>query len=218
MRDPVTDLNTRGRIIFASVLIFAVLHALLYVVTVPTWDLFDEEQHLSYALYLIDDGAIPHVNDPVQPRILESAVATDRWSTLRIGRPVAPELNEFGLEGWSYEGYHPPLYYSLIAPLTLLSGNDAWRELYAARLLGIALLFGYSVRLLGVWARLATRRRSGRLGDHCCHRDINSLSRGSSRESQQRSVDRDSSLLLERSWPRDCLKIGERIKRSFSVC
>lgn len=144
MRDPVTDLDRRGRVIFGAVLLFAVLHAMLYVVTVPTWDLFDEEQHLSYALYLIDDGEIPRVNDPVQQRILDSAVATDRWSTLQIGRPVALELNEFGLEGWSYEGYHPPLYYLLVSPLTLLSGEDAWRELYAARLFGIALLFAFA--------------------------------------------------------------------------
>ncbi len=144
MRDPVTDLDRRGRIIFGGVLLFALAHALLYVVTVPTWDLFDEEQHLSYALYLIDDGEVPEIDDPVQQRILDSAVATDRWSTLRIGRPVAPELNEFGLEGLSYEGYHPPLYYALVSPLTLASGSDAWRELYAARLLGVALLFGFA--------------------------------------------------------------------------
>ena len=141
MRDPVTDLNRRGRLIFGSVLLFALLHAALYVVTVPTWDLFDEEQHLSYALHLIDEGEIPRVDDPVQQRILDSAVATDRWSTLRIGRPVGLAVNEFGLEGWSYEGYHPPLYYALVSPLTLLSGDDAWRELYAARLFGLALLF-----------------------------------------------------------------------------
>ena len=140
MRDPTGDLDRRGRVIFAAVLLFAISHAALYVITVPTWDLFDEEQHLSYALYLIDDREIPRVNDPVQQRILDSAVATDRWSTLRIGRPVAPELNEFGLEGWSYEGYHPPLYYAVISPLTLLSGQDAWRELYAARMFGLLLM------------------------------------------------------------------------------
>ena len=144
MRDPVTDLDSRGRAIFAGVLAFAVLHGLLYVVTIPPWDLFDEEQHLSYALYLIDDRQIPAVDDPVQQRILDNAVATDRWSAFRIGRPIAPELNEFGLEGWSYEAYHPPLYYALVAPLTLASDDDAWRELFAARLFGLALLFAFA--------------------------------------------------------------------------
>ncbi|MEZ4521253.1 MAG: glycosyltransferase family 39 protein [Thermomicrobiales bacterium] len=141
MRDPVTDLNRRGRAIFAGVFIFAILHSILYIITVPTWDLFDEEQHLSYALYLIDDQTLPEIDDPVQQRILDSAVATERWSQLRIGRPPTVEQNEFGLESWSYEAYHPPLYHALVSPLTLLSGDDAWRELYAARLFGIFLLF-----------------------------------------------------------------------------
>ncbi|CAN5697020.1 hypothetical protein BH23CHL2_BH23CHL2_02050 [soil metagenome] len=144
MRDPATDLDWRGRAIFAAVLTFAVLHGLLYVATIPPWDLFDEEQHLSYAIYLIDDQRIPEIDDPVQQRILESAVATDRWSAFRIGRPVAPERNEFGLEGWSYEAYHPPLYHAMVSPLTLLSASDAWRELYLARLFGLALILGFA--------------------------------------------------------------------------
>ena len=144
MRDPVTDLNMQGWFIFGSVLLFAALHGLLYVVAIPPWDLYDEEQHLSYALYLADDQMIPEIDDPVQPRILANAVATDRWSVYRIGRPISPERNEFGLEGFSYEAYHPPLYYAAIAPLTYLSASDAWRELYAARILGVFLIFGFA--------------------------------------------------------------------------
>lgn len=144
MRDPVTDLDRRGRLIFAGALLFALGHALLYAAAIPEWDLFDEEQHLSYALYLADEGRIPRIDDPVQRRVLENAIAVDRWSTFRIDRPLILDPDEFGLEGLSYEGYQPPLYYALIAPLTWLAGDDAWWELHLARAFGALLLFAFA--------------------------------------------------------------------------
>jgi len=143
MRDPVTDLDRRGRLIFAGALLFALFHALLYAATIPEWDLFDEEQHLSYALYLADEQRIPRVDDPVQRRVLENAIAVDRWSTFRIDRPNFLDPDGFGLEGLSYEGYQPPLYYALIAPLTWLPGDDAWWELHLARAFGALLLLAF---------------------------------------------------------------------------
>lgn len=142
MRDPVSDLGPTGKAVFAATLIFALLHALLYVAAIPAWDLFDEEQHLSYAIYLREDGAIPHVTDPVQPAIIDNAAVTDRWSAFRIGRPDSLEAGEMGLEGLSYEGYQPPLYYALLVPVTWLAEDDVWRELYLARLTGLVFILG----------------------------------------------------------------------------
>ncbi len=144
MRDPVTDLGTRGRAIFVAVLLFAVMHGALYALTIPAWDLFDEEQHLSYALYLADEQLIPRVDDSIQVRILESAVATDRWSKFGIEAPVSLDPSQIGLEGLSYEGYQPPLYYALVAPITWLAPDDAWWELRLARLFGLFLILGFA--------------------------------------------------------------------------
>lgn len=142
MRDPVTDLDRRGRLIFGVILVAALLHGLLYAMTIPSWDLFDEEQHLSYALYLREERRIPAVTDPVQRRIIENAAATDRWERFRIGRPPSLEAGQIGLEGLSYEGYQPPLYYATLAAATLPGAGDAWRELYLGRLFGVMLLAG----------------------------------------------------------------------------
>jgi 4-amino-4-deoxy-L-arabinose transferase-like glycosyltransferase len=125
-----------------AVVLFAFLHGLLYVVLIPPWDLFDEEQHLGYALTLRDERRIPHLTDLIQLEIIENAAATNRWETFRIGRPASLNPAEMGLEGLQYEGYQPPLYYGLIAPLTWAGGGDVWRALYAARLLGPVLLAG----------------------------------------------------------------------------
>jgi hypothetical protein len=145
VRDPVTDLDRRGRLIFASVLAAALLHGLLYITTIPPWDLFDEEQHLSYALYLREERRIPEITDPVQPRIIDNAAATDRWERFRIGRPASLAPDQIGLEGQSYEGYQPPLYYAAVAVATLPGAGDAWRELYLGRLFGALLLVGMAV-------------------------------------------------------------------------
>lgn len=142
MRDPISDLDQRGRMIFAGVLAFAVLHALLYIFTMPPWDLFDEEQHLSYGLYIRDEQRIPKITDPIQPEIIDNAAATNRWERFRIGRPTSLAPGEIGLEGLSYEGYQPPFYYMLVSPFTRLVPDDIWRDLYLIRLIGALLLFG----------------------------------------------------------------------------
>lgn len=142
MRDPASDLDHRGRLIFGGVLAFAVLHALLYILTLPPWDLFDEEQHMSYALYVREEQRIPKITEPIQPEIIDNAAATDRWERFRIGRPQSLAPGEIGLEGRSYEGYQPPLYYLLVSPISRIVPDDIWQDLYAARLIGVFLLFG----------------------------------------------------------------------------
>jgi hypothetical protein len=149
VRDPFIDLDRRGRLIFGAVLGFALLHGLLYALTIPEWDLFDEEQHLSYALYLREEHRIPIINEPIQPRIIANAVATDRWERFRIGRPQSLAPDQIGLEGLSYEGYQPPLYYAVVAVATLPGSGDAWRELYLGRLLGPLLLVAMAAVIWG---------------------------------------------------------------------
>lgn len=121
-------------------MLFAALHGLLYAWALPPWDLFDEEQHFSYALTLREERRIPHLDDLIQPEIVSSAAATDRWTAFRIGRPESLEPAEMGLEGRSYEAYQPPLYYLLVAAANPLGRGDIIRQLELARALGALLL------------------------------------------------------------------------------
>jgi len=130
----------RQRIIFV-VLLFGWLHSLFYVVELPPWDLLDEEQHLSYVLTLRDERRPPHLNETIQPAIVDSAITTNRWDAFRLTRPADVSTSAMmGLEGRSYEAYQPPLYYSILAILTIPAGDDVLRILYLARVVG-SLLF-----------------------------------------------------------------------------
>jgi hypothetical protein len=133
---------TGERPLLLGVLIFAVLHGLLYVVAIPPWDLFDEEQHFSYILTMREELRIPRLDDLIQPEIIASAEETDRWSAFRIGRPTSLEPTEMGLEGLSYEGYQPPLYYAVSAGANPLGFGGTLTQLYLARALGAVLLAG----------------------------------------------------------------------------
>ncbi|HUG13888.1 MAG TPA: DUF2142 domain-containing protein [Thermomicrobiales bacterium] len=139
----------RRQSLLPAALVIAFLHGLFYVVAIPPWDLFDEEQHLAYVLTLRDEWRIPHVDDPIPGAILESAATTDRWGAFRLGQPAAVDVDAIGLEGRSYEAYQPPLTYALLAPVTAPAGADVLRSLYLARLAGAALF----TSLVGVaWA------------------------------------------------------------------
>lgn len=134
-------------------MLLAGLHGLLYAWALPPWDLFDEEQHFSYGVTLREEQRIPRLDDLIQPEILASAAATDRWTTYRIGRPESLEAAEMGLEGRSFEAYQPPLYYLLVALTNPLGHGDILRQLDLARALGALLLAG----IAGVTWGLARR-------------------------------------------------------------
>lgn len=125
---------------FAVAMLLVLLHGAFYAVAIPPWDLFDEEQHLDYVLTLRDERRIPRLQEAVRPELVRSAFETDRWTVFQIGRPASAEPEDLGLEGRSFQGYQPPLYYSVLAPLTLPAGDRALPALYLARALGPLLL------------------------------------------------------------------------------
>lgn len=130
---------TSSRFWFLLAMLLVVAHGVFYVVLIPPWDLFDEEQHLDYALTLRDERRIPHIDEPIRQSIVDSAVETDRWSTFQIGRPESTVPEEMGLEGRSFEGYQPPLYYALVALVTIPAGDDVLLAMYLGRSLGVLL-------------------------------------------------------------------------------
>lgn len=134
-------------------MVLVALHGAFYAAFIPPWDLFDEEQHLDYALTLRDDQRLPSIDEAIRQPIVDSAFKNDRWTTFKIGRPEGTVPEQMGLEGKSFEGYQPPLYYLLLAPLTKVAGDRALPAMYLARSLGVVLLVIFAV---SAWA-LATR-------------------------------------------------------------
>ncbi|MBA2451814.1 MAG: glycosyltransferase family 39 protein [Chloroflexia bacterium] len=144
---------------FTVAMLLVLLHGAFYAVAIPPWDLFDEEQHLDYALTLRDERRIPSLAETVRLSIVQSAVDTDRWTVFQIGRPPSTEPEEMGLEGRSFEGYQPPLYYMAIAPLTLPAGDSALPALYMARSFGVLLLVIFSATAWALARRWFPERR-----------------------------------------------------------
>jgi len=123
-----------GLCLFVATL--AIAHASLYAWTTPPWHLFDEEQHVDYAVSL-RDRRLPEITDDIHQGIIDDAVATHRWATFGLPQPRSTRVEELGLEGRSYEAYQPPLYYALGAVAILPAGHDAARALWWMRALSV---------------------------------------------------------------------------------
>ncbi len=143
----------RPRRLLIPILVLAFAHGLFFVVAIPPWDLYDEGTHLAYALVLRDERRIPHLEEMTRVDIVDSEIATDRWSKFRIGEPDTSSLEAMGLGGRLYQGYQPPLYYVMIIPATYL-GGDVLGAMYAARMLGpflLVILTGITWILARLW-------------------------------------------------------------------
>src|SRR5436305_1373817 len=87
------------------------LHGLMYALWLPPWDLVDEEQHFDYITLVATQGRAPVVGqDYLSPGVVAAIIQTDRWSTYHWSRPASAQPQEWGLEGYSYEGNQPPLF------------------------------------------------------------------------------------------------------------
>jgi len=103
---------------FFSILALALVRGFVYAVYLPPWGLNDEQQHFHYIQSISENGAIPVVGkDYISQEIAISSYETRRREIFHW--PPYPSLDprDWGLEGHSYEGYQPPLYYLLLAPV-----------------------------------------------------------------------------------------------------
>jgi 4-amino-4-deoxy-L-arabinose transferase-like glycosyltransferase len=126
--------------LFAPILILALTHGGLYASLMPPWGLIDEEQHLHYIQFLAEEWAIPRVGQTtLSPEIIDSAFKTRRWEHFHWPAPAYPAPQYMGLEGQSYEGYQPPLYYLLLAPFFSILQGDILEKLYALRWISLLL-------------------------------------------------------------------------------
>jgi len=125
----------------------------------PPWGLMDEPQHLHYVRELADSGRAPVAGADLLPQdLVDNMFAERRWELFRWDLPERRDAAGIGLSGHSYEGYHPPLYYALLAPIHWLWSGSLAGELYALRLVTV-LLSLVSLALVYAAAREAFPQR-----------------------------------------------------------
>lgn len=135
----------RAGLLYGLVGALLALHGALFALLVPPWDLNDEEQHFDYVRILAEQHRLPRLGrDLIAPEILDSARATDRWRRFHLPPQDPGGPADIGLEGLSYEAYHPPLYYALLVPAYLATGGSILDRLLAIRLetVGLAVVSG----------------------------------------------------------------------------
>lgn len=101
----------------ALLLVVGVLHVLLYALLVPPWYHYDEPASLEYALLIRDLGRLPAYDEQIpalRAAIARSMQATDLFAPQLAAAPPAAER----VLGFN-QRVHPPLYYVLIALITL---------------------------------------------------------------------------------------------------
>jgi hypothetical protein len=121
------------RAVLAVVFVAGALHAGLYAVSFPPWAIEDEEQHVDYVWKLAFDRRMPDIDEPVDRSIVEAVDATDRWGDYGLRRPPALTPEAMGMEGYSYEAYHPPLAYMALSAVALPVGERPLAVMYALR-------------------------------------------------------------------------------------
>jgi hypothetical protein len=121
------------RALLAAVFVAGALHAGLYAVSFPPWAIEDEQQHVDYVWKLAFDRTMPDIGDPLDPSVVEAVAATDRWGDYELRRPPALTPEAMGMEGYSYEAYHPPLAYLALSAVALPIGPRPLALMYALR-------------------------------------------------------------------------------------
>lgn len=154
MELPPKDNQPLPSLLMTSVILLAVMRGALYASFMPPWGLIDEEQHVDYIQHLVQDHTIPTVGQTyLSESIVDSLFATKRWEIFGWQTPVSQDPHDMGLEGHSYEGYQPPFYYILLAPLYASLPGGILAKLFALRWV----MVGFSLLTLWMTYRIARR-------------------------------------------------------------
>ncbi|MGB2896344.1 MAG: glycosyltransferase family 39 protein [Anaerolineales bacterium] len=126
--------------VYLLLMTIALLRGIAYANLLPPWAIIDEEQHLHYIQVLSEEQRRPDPrNDFLSEELVASLFEAHRWETFGFGTPPAPDPRVMGLEGYSYEGYQPPLYYLLMVPIYRLVQGSMLERLFALRWATVAL-------------------------------------------------------------------------------
>jgi len=121
-------------------LTLALVRGFSYANLMPPWAIIDEEQHLHYIQMLSEERQRPDPrSDYLSEEIVASLFEAHRWETFGFGTPAAQNPRAMGLEGYSYEGYQPPLYYLLMLPIYRLAQGSMLARLFMLRWATVAL-------------------------------------------------------------------------------
>ncbi len=135
-----------GRWALPLLLLVAILHGAQYAALMPPWGLIDEAQHVDYIWHIAERGEFPTAGTTsLAPAVIDSLFATRHWFVFHWPPPASTALADLGAVGYSYEAYHPPLYYLLMAPVYLGSPGAILDRLFVLR--GAAL----ALSLVTVW-------------------------------------------------------------------
>jgi len=120
--------------VFLLLIVIAILRGFSYANLLPPWAIIDEEQHLHYIQVLSEEGHRPDPSeDYLSSEIITSLFETQRWDTFGFTTPPSQDPRDMGLEGYSYEGYQPPLYYLIMLPVYRLIGSAILQSLFNLR-------------------------------------------------------------------------------------
>lgn len=111
-----------------------------YANLMPPWAIIDEQQHLHFIQALSEEGRAPDPrNDYLSEEIVASLFETHRWETLGLAQPIMRDARAMGVEGYSYEGYQPPLFYALMVPVFRVADGTMIARLFVLRWVAVAL-------------------------------------------------------------------------------
>lgn len=122
------------------------------------WAYEDEQQHVDAALKLAH-GRLAHLDDLIEPSVAASTIETGRPS--RGADPTNVDPTDWGREGRSYAGYHPPLGPAVLVPVALLTGGDAHDTMVGGRVVAALLLAASAAGVAALAARWSRERAVG---------------------------------------------------------
>ena len=124
------------------ILLFGLVHGIIYVFTIPPWWHYDEAGHFEYSWLIANRPGWPHVNtydEAMRRQVAESMLKSGFYSVQNYTPDLAGSAPVW-IGGNSQVG-DPPAYYLLTSlPLRLLSHADINVQLYSMRLVSLVLL------------------------------------------------------------------------------
>lgn len=122
-----------------GLLVVAALQGGFYAMFTPAWSMVDEPQHIDYVAHIATFGKLPIPGQTkLAPEIINSIFATEQWPVW-FQLPTPKNSAEMGVAAWSYEAYHPPLFYTLLTPLFSALPLSILGKLYVLRLACVAI-------------------------------------------------------------------------------
>ena len=144
----------RERQALLAILIFALLHGLLYVFIVPPWQHYDEPNHFEYVWLVAFHPGIPQRGDydlSMRREVAISMIEHGFFDNLDYNPNLDGPTDEPVWIGPYQQLGEPPLYYIVASvPLSLFNFDDVNTQLYAARFVSmlfflITVLLAYGV-------------------------------------------------------------------------